>query len=215
MVRINTLIFDLDGTLVDTKNAIIASVNAMLRDLDMLEKSNKDIISYIGTGVEDLVRQALGKDTKDIIKRGVDIFGNHFNERKKEIKFFPHVRETLLECQRLGKKLFVVTNQRKKSAVEILTIMGIHSLFTDVIGGDNEVCSKPTPCPINTLLARYRLNPHHVMMVGDMIIDIQAGKRAKVITCGVTYGIGRKEDIIVAKPDYCIDDFKEIINIIS
>lgn len=102
--------------------------------------------------------------------------------------------------------MVIVTNRSKKMANLTLQNLGIEYYFKDIIGGDDADCLKPSACPLHKALQRCVATKDKSMIVGDTDRDIRSGKNAGILTCGVTYGIGRREDIEKAKPDYIIDD---------
>jgi len=96
-----------------------------------------------------------------------------------------------------------------------LDALGIDKYFDAIVGGDNEDYLKPDPHYINKCLKDFGIEPERAIMVGDMYIDIQTGKNAKITTCAVTYGIGKREDFIKYNPDYIINDMIELKKIIK
>ena len=90
----------------------------------------------------------------------------------------------------------------------------ITKFFKDIIGGDNVSCLKPSICSLDKAL-KYNKNSERSIIVGDMDLDILSGKKAGILTCAVTYGIGKKKDILKAEPDYIIDDIGELKDIIK
>ncbi len=88
--------------------------------------------------------------------------------------------------------------------------MGVEKQFDAILGGDSGSEKKPHPALLNDVLGRFSVSATRAVMVGDGDIDVEAGRRAGVITCGVTYGVGKKEDLVAAKPDFLIDDLSEL-----
>ena len=110
--------------------------------------------------------------------------------------------------------MFVVTNRKKEMALITLKSVGIVEYFEDVIGGDDESCMKPSACSLNGVL-KFSEDKKRIIIVGDMDLDIAAGEKAGILTCGVTYGIGKKSDILEADPDYIIADLAELKSIVK
>ncbi|MBN2484230.1 MAG: HAD-IA family hydrolase [Candidatus Omnitrophica bacterium] len=211
---IDVIIFDFDGTLVDSREDIVRSVNHTLRTLGRPEKSREEIVSYIGTGARDLIRQVLENGDDEEIDRGLRIFSEYFRAHSYDhTRLYPGVQETLEHFR--NKTLLIVTNRRREMAEGTLQAMGIAHYFRDIVGGDDEHCLKPSGCPVNRALEKSPYPHARCLMVGDMNLDVSSGKGAGILTCAVTYGIGKKEDILLAGPDYIIDTLAELKKIIQ
>ncbi|MFO8052543.1 MAG: HAD family hydrolase [Candidatus Omnitrophota bacterium] len=215
MIKIDTVIFDLDGTLIDSKQDIVAAVNYTLEKLGNDTKSAQEITPFIGTGSKDLIRKSLGKSENDQeLEKAhsifVDYFGKHPHDKT---VLFSHVKEVLDYLK--NKNLFILTNRRKSLAEEALKHFDIHKYFKDIDGGDLDDCRKPSACPVNKFFNIYKIDKTKSMIVGDMDIDIKTGKAAGIYSCGFTSGIGDKKDIEKAEPDYLINDLIELKNIIT
>jgi phosphoglycolate phosphatase len=109
----------------------------------------------------------------------------------------------------------IVTNRRTELTEDTLKRIKIDLYFDKIIGGDDDNCLKPSPCPIEKGLSGFVVENEKVLMVGDMDLDILAGKRAGVYTCAVTYGIGTRKDIEKVKPDYLIDNIIQLKGLIE
>jgi len=213
MKTIDLLIFDLDGTLVDSKLDIANAVNFMLKEFTLNEKNVGEIYSYIGKGIEHLIRESLGK-RQDIYEEARAYFKKHYKEHFMDTSvLYPGVKEILKHFQ--NKKKVVISNKQQDFALLTLKELAVDGYFADVLGGDKVNCVKPDPCPINETIHRLNIDKEKTMMIGDMDIDIRAGKDAGVSTCAVTYGIGKKEDILKVGPDYIIDDISQLKEIIE
>lgn len=211
--NIDLVIFDLDGTLIDSKTDIVDSVNFTLTHLGLPERSGEEITSFIGTGLNDLLRKSLGSFKQHLFSDTLSIFSKHYRAHAADTsKLYPYVKEVLEYLK--NKTLFVVTNKRTEMAWAALKNFGIGGYFNDVIGGDNTDCLKPSPCPLNQALNAGRSDKDRSMIVGDMDVDIKAGKAAGILTCAATYGIGTKESLVASSPDYSIDNLLELTQII-
>lgn len=210
---VDLIIFDLDGTLVDSQEDIINAVKFSLKTLRLKEKTDSEISAYIGTGVEDLIRKSLGA-RPELFKEALEIFTQHYSKHFADnTVLYPNVKQILEHFK--NKKMAVVTNKNKHSTVRTLNAFEIDGYFSDVLGGDDVSCRKPSSCPLDLVIQKHKAKKENALIVGDMAIDVLAGKQAGIATCAVTYGIGKREDIIKAKPDFMIDDIiklKDIIN---
>jgi len=214
MKSVDLIIFDLDGTLVDSKKDIANSVNFALRHMGLKEKSVDKIASYIGGGVEQLIKKALNSSQSSLFKKTlsmfIDYYGRHHTD---DSELYPRVKE-ILEYFKQKKKV-IITNRKYEFAELTLKALGIRNYFENIIGGDNVGCIKPSSCPLDKTMTQFKTDKEKVIIIGDMHIDVIAGKNAGITTCAVTYGIGKKEDILKAHPDYIIDDIIELKEIIK
>jgi len=210
----DTIIFDLDGTLLDSKNDIVNAVNFTLKSLNRREKPFNEIVSCVGHGIREVLSKCLDSENNNLLNKAVNIFENYFLAHAlDETLLYPQVKEILEYFKE--KNLFIVTNRSKKSSELALRNFGILQYFKDIIGGDDETCLKPSPCPLEKIIARFSVGKERIVIVGDMAIDIIAGRGAGITTCAVTYGIGKKEDILKAKPDHIIQNLLELKGIVS
>jgi len=213
VVDIDTIIFDVDGTLVDSRKDIIKAVNLTLRKLELPEKPPELIVSYIGLGIRDLLRKSLGEQKSHFVDEAFKIFNEYFARHSAdESRLYPHVKETLDYFR--NKRKVVITNRNRESAEITLRKLGIKNYFEEIFGGDDENCIKPSACPLDRVSSRLEMDKTKTVMVGDMDVDIKAGKEFSIKTCWVTYGLGKREDIEKIEPDYIIDDIMELKNII-
>ncbi len=211
---IQFIIFDLDGTLVDSKNDIIQAVNFTLRKIGVEERKSHEISSYIGTGVHDLLKKSLGGKKDLFFEKALSVFQEYFSTHYADTSIlYPNVKKILNYFK--DKKKVIVTNRNHQFAVLTLKALGIYKYFIDVVGGDDVECSKPNACPLNKALSKFKVKKEKAIIVGDMDLDVLAGKEAGILTCAVTYGLGKKEDIVKADPDYIIDDIIELKKVID
>jgi HAD superfamily hydrolase (TIGR01549 family) len=214
MRRVQLIIFDLDGTLVDSKKDIANSVNFTLRSLGLEEKDDSLISSYVGRGIEDLIKKSLGEKNSAYFSKALDIFIDYIKKHAVDnTVLYPGVRDILEYFK--DKKKVIITNRKYEIADIVLKGVGISGYFNEVIGGDDLDCMKPNSCPLDKVIQRFNIAKTAAAIVGDMDIDVLTGKSAGVLTCAVTYGIGKRADIIKAKPDYIIDNIIDLKNIIS
>lgn len=214
MKKIDAIFFDLDGTLVDSREDIVRAVNYTLKEAGLPDKTHHEIISYVGTGVKDLIIKSLGDKDREEADRYVSVFAEYFREHHSDnSRLYPNVKD-ILELYK-KKKLVVVTNRRVEMTAGTLEKLGIDKYFDKVIGADDENCRKPEACPVNKALSGVAAEAGSSLMVGDMVFDISAGKAAGILTCAVTYGLGKRRDLEEAGPDYLIDDMAELKAIIK
>lgn len=213
MKSVELIIFDLDGTLVDSKEAIAKGTNFALKKVGLEEKSVKEISSYIGIGVGHLIKESLGAGDQNLFERTKLEFENYRREFANDFALYPGVKEILEYFK--DKRKVIITNGKYEFALLTLQELGVSNYFDDILGGDNLECVKPSACPLDQIVDKLDIDKEKTIMVGDMYLDVLAGKNAGITTCAVTYGIGKREDIIKAQPDYIINNIlklKEIIN---
>lgn len=212
--KIDLLIFDLDGTLIDSQRDIIVSVQEMLKGLGLPEKSYDTVKSYIGLGIDRLIMGALGEENSAKLNEGMGIFEDYYGKHMFDTTaLYLGVKETLEHFK--DKKMAVITNKQRRTTLAALRRFRIAKYFSEVLGGDDVICRKPDACPIDKVLAKLKVTRGRAVIIGDSEFDILAGKNSGIVTCAVTYGIGRRENISAARPDYIIDDIRRLKDIIE
>jgi 2-phosphoglycolate phosphatase len=222
MRAIKIIFFDLDGTLADSRADITNAVNRARRALGVKgDKTLSEVHTYVGGGLEETVRRAFSDaqggengNKEHLLEKALVVFRDFYRENPVVgTTLYPAVRSTLEELA--GTTKAVLTNKDHDIAVDVLERLSIRKHFTDIIGGNDELYRKPSPEGINKIIRKYGFDRSEALIAGDMVIDILTGKAAGIRTCGVTYGIGRPEDIRRAEPDFLIDSLSELINIVK
>ena len=192
MPRFAHLIFDLDGTLVDTKADLATAANYMLRELSLPSLSVDQIESFIGLGARVLIERALGQERTDLVADGFAIFMDYYNAHLlDQTKPYPGVEAFLLAVRARGMSLSVLTNKPEQPTQAILSGLGLAGHFTAVIGGDTLSKRKPDPEGVFVLRKAVNCPLAETLLIGDSDIDIRTGRAAGIATCGVTWGFGR------------------------
>ena len=202
--KIKLLVFDLDGTLIDSRLDLIHSVNAMLRHLDRPELPGDVVASYVGDGAPMLVRRALG-DPEDeaFFDRGLQYFLDYYREHKLD---FTHLYDGVTEALNAMRPriMSVLTNKPVNPSRAIVDALGLGGFFVSVYGGNSFPTKKPDPQGLLTILKETGSAPEESLMIGDSSIDIVTGRNAGLWTCGVTYGFA-PHTLPDAKPDVVVD----------
>ena len=212
--KVDLIIFDLDGTLIDSKVDIISSVSHMLKALGLPPRNPVQIMGFIGKGVRQLIVDSLGEEnlarTDEAVRIYKDIYRVHMFDTT---TLYPNTREILEYFK--GAKKAVMSNKSVEFSLLALERFGIEKYFLKVFGGDDDNCRKPSACPAINLMREFNVSPDKTIIVGDSALDVETGANAGILTCGVTYGIGPKEEVIRAKPDFVIDDIGELRGILE
>ncbi len=210
---VKLIIYDLDGTLLDSRLDIVLAVNATLKHLGLPEKSEELVTSYIGWGSDKLLRDALGRRNLGLLPQAVRYYWRYYLRHGLDnTAIFPGVKPVL---RRFSDRIqVIVSNKQRAFVVGQLKAFGIRRYFREVLGGDDMKCAKPSPCPINDMLRKYGIDRREAMIVGDMALDIRTGKNARILTCGVTYGIGDVAELRRSRPDFLISKFPQLREII-
>ena len=208
------LIFDLDGTLIDSKRDIASSVNLTFRDVGLPEKPREMIYGYVGNGVRQLIIDAVESDSPELVDRALHIFRGHYlRHLLDETRLFPGIETALHHYRRKLKA--VVTNKPTAYTAKIVEGLKIEHHFKSIIGGEAEIELKPHPEMILLTLKKLKIDPSDAVMIGDSLNDIIAARAADIRSCGVSYGFGEADEIKSANPDYYVETGIELIELFS
>lgn len=216
------LIFDLDGTLINSALDLSLAVNYMLEQLQK-ETFDEDIIhGWVGNGALTLVKRALlGKRDlddsldKDYVQEALKIFLDYYeNNLCNATVPYQNVIQTLETLKSKGYTLAIVTNKPFKFVAPILRGLQMDRLFSEILGGDSLSQKKPHPMPLLNVCETLKVTIEDSVMIGDSKNDILAANVCGMESIGVTYGYNYGEDIGVHKPTIIIDDFSELLKIL-
>ena len=214
MRKTSLIIYDFDGTLVDTLFDIADSVNLSLVDLGLPQLPRKTIRKYIGKGVERLMAQTLEGSCFTDIPRAVALFKKYYSENLvKHTDFYPYGREILEHFR--NKKQAICSNKPEIFVRKILESLDGLQHFQAIIGGDSVKTKKPHPEGLGLILKKLKVSPDEAVLIGDSPVDIETGKRAGVYTCVVNYGLGLPEEIAAASPDCSVDCLSKLKGMFS
>ncbi|HTR64353.1 MAG TPA: HAD-IA family hydrolase [Terriglobales bacterium] len=213
--HVKLLIFDLDGTLIDSRLDLIHSVNAMLRHLQRPELAGDVVASYVGDGAPMLVRRALG-DPQDesVFTRALEYFLSYYRVHKLDhTHVYEGVREALAAIRSSAngtpRTMAVLSNKPVNPSRGIVEALGLGEFFGSVYGGNSFPTKKPDPEGARSILKEAGANPDETLIVGDSAIDITTGRNAGLWTCGVTYGFA-PHTLQIAPPDVVLDTPQEL-----
>jgi len=222
---IRLVIFDLDGTLIDSRLDLVHSVNAALRHIGRAPLPDDVIASYVGDGAPILIQRALGGEIVDetLVRKGLEFFLSYYRTHKLDhTTVYPGIKDALTVIQNSAngtspaarRKLAVLTNKPVIPSRAIVEALGLAPFFAQVYGGNSFETKKPDPEGAQTLLEENGVSPEHTVIVGDSHTDIETGRNAGLWTVGVTYGFaphtleGQPPDISVDHPSELADVFR-------
>lgn len=211
--KIKLLIFDLDGTLVDSLIDITNAINYALKPWNYNLLTPETARKLVGRGITKLVESILKPEHKRELNKVLDRFLDYYKQHLTDhTRLYPHVKEVLSV---LGSyKKAVLSNKRENLSRQILHELTIAEYFDYVIGSDTLSEKKPSPVGIFYLLERESLTPEQAMIIGDSEIDIQTGKAAGVITVAVGYGY-RDPELLRGADFFIKDSIIELLNILD
>jgi phosphoglycolate phosphatase len=206
---VRLLVFDLDGTLVDSKVDLANSVNHALGSFGHPALPHPVIYSYVGDGATMLIRRAVGEGDNGTLSAVLDLFLAHYRRHLLDTTVpYPGVAESLREWSG-AYQMAVLTNKPLDMSRQILSGLSLDRHFVDVIGGDSLDSKKPHPDGLLHIMRTRGASPGETLMIGDSRNDVLAGKKAGVRTCGVTYGLGT-DGFADHPPDFTIGRFPDL-----
>lgn len=213
-MAVKLILFDLDGTLVDTSLDITNAINYAIKPCNITPISPQKTISLVGEGItrlmEKIIENNMQQQTIDrdkLVKSFLDYYSEHLLDNT---TIYPKVRESLAELR--GYKKAVISNKRENLSIKLLEGLDLLKYFDLVIGSDTTAERKPSPIPIFYALSKLNISNKESVIVGDSVFDIEAGKSAGIRTIGVTYGYRpaeslRDADFLIAS----IDELKDVL----
>jgi len=216
---IKLVIFDLDGTLIDSRLDLVHSVNAALRHIHRPELPDDVIASYVGDGAPVLIQRALGPEAVDeaLIRKGLEFFLSYYREHKLDhTKVYPGIQQALASIQSSGnglpRTLAVLSNKPVKPSRAIVEALGLGPFFTHVYGGNSFPTKKPDPEGALHLVTEAGARPEQTAIVGDSHVDIRTGRNAGLWTVAVTYGLA-PHTLEVEASDIEVDTPQELMSV--
>ena len=206
------LIFDLDGTLVDSKQDLIDSVNATRGFMNLAPLPGPTVARYVGRGAMALIQSALGDsapaaDVQKAHQFFIQYYGEHMLDKT---ALYPDVRESLDVLKDSGHTLAVLTNKPVRFSEKMMERLGLGKHFVRIYGGNSfDPKKKPDPVGIHALLSETGLAKERTIMVGDSSVDIRTARNAAVRACGVTWGF-QPETFVQEPPDFTIDHLRQL-----
>jgi phosphoglycolate phosphatase len=210
-VTIDLLIFDLDGTLIDSKLDLAYAVNATRAHMGLGALDIELVSSYVGNGAPVLIRRALGPEVSDAsVQEGLTFFLEYYREHKLDTTvLYPGVRDSLDRLREARKRLAILTNKPVGVSRSIVQGLGLSGHFFQVYGGNSFDFKKPHPIGVETLMTEAGIGSAATLMVGDSSVDVETARNAFVHSCGVRYGFA-PETLSDPAPDMLIDRMEQL-----
>jgi phosphoglycolate phosphatase len=213
LLRYRAVLFDLDGTLVDSYTALAEAVNHARRTHGLHELSSMRIRDFVGEGVERLLQRAF--DKPDVPRTVVDAFESRYDEVCcGESKVLADVDATLDELAQLGVEMAVCTNKPTVFSKKILDFLGLSRYFRAIVGPDLAGARKPDAKHLAFTLESVQCGPAEALFVGDMPIDVHAARNSGIDVAVVATGSSTREQLVASEPDHFLERFADLIKIV-
>jgi len=210
------IVFDLDGTLADTRQDLANAVNRSLQQLGRDQLTVEIIGSFVGDGLQKLMERSLSATggIKDSLEAAVQAFQRHYQDHLLDTTtLYPGVAEALKAFKE--QEMVVLTNKPRRYSLPILDHLGIAGHFKEVYGGDTFPVKKPDPFPLQEIMKRHSVEKNETLMIGDSLIDINAARAAGVLVCAVSYGFTPRETLAAVHPDFLVLDLRQIAELVN
>ena len=206
------ILYDLDGTLVDTRRDIINGVRYALEVLKGPDLTDDEIKDCVGTGLHALIKQVFRTEDEKLADRGSKLYREYYKKHMLDhTKLYPGAREFLEYFK--DRKQAVITNKPNPFSSQILEALGVAHFFIAILAGDNGLPFKPDPAAIRHLIEETDAMAEEVIFVGDSPIDIQAARNAGVEIVTLSHGFASEATLREAKPDHIAHDFYELLRL--
>jgi phosphoglycolate phosphatase len=210
--RAEVLLFDFDGTLIDSKVDIATAVNLTLGDLGLPLRSVEEIFSFVGDGVKRLLRLSVGEENHDQYDRALGVFRQHYLEHcVHTTRWYSGILEVLQHYK--DRRKVIVTNKSLEYTLAIVDGLQARDLFQHVEAPRDSSELKPEPVMLERALEVLRADPDHAVMIGDSTNDVRAAQAAGVRACAVGYGYGNRERVAALQPDFYCETPHDLIDL--
>jgi phosphoglycolate phosphatase len=205
------LIFDLDGTLIDSRLDLAHAVNATRAQAGRGPLPHEQIFSFVGNGAPVLIKRAMGPEaTEEEVANALEFFLDYYRHHALDYTvLYPGVRESLERLNLAGTLMAILTNKPVRISRRIIEALGMSPLFFRIYGGNSFDHKKPHRVGVDTLRTEAQATPEETWMVGDSYVDVQTARNAGVASCGVTYGF-QPETFREFPPDVLVDRMEEL-----
>lgn len=203
------LIYDLDGTLVDTREDIVRSVLYMQEEMNVPPMSHEEIQAHVGRGLYPLMSGTLRTNDKKLLEKGGKIYRNYYSRHMLDHSvLYPEARNFLEKYK--DRKQAVVTNKPNPFSEEILIHLGVADYFVKIVAGDDEHPKKPDPSAVLSLLEKERIPKENALFIGDSLIDLETARNSGIDIAIISHGFGREDELKSAAPNLLVKDFTHL-----
>jgi len=210
---IECVLFDLDGTIVDTNDLIINSFMHALKQNALPPLTREQIIPHMGTTLQQQMRVFSGLEDVSALELSYRSF--NYEHHDALIRSFPNVNETMEQLRSLGIKMGIVTTKIRPTTFKALEMFDLLQYMDTIVTVEDVTQPKPHPEPVLTAVRNLGVDPRKTLMVGDSVVDIQSAKAAGVYVAGVAWSLKGEETLRKYEPDYIIHDMKDIHRIVE
>ena len=220
-ISIKVIMIDLDGTLLDTADDLALAANLMLKDLGLPEQSTSTIRSYIGKGIQKLVKRTLtgqldGEPDAALFAQALPLYEKHYaNNLSVNTRPYPGVLEGIKIMQQAGFKLACITNKAEAFTLPLLRSTGLYDQFEIVLSGDSLPKKKPDPMPLTHICKHFDVQPHEALLIGDSLNDAIAARAAGCHVFCVPYGYNEGRNVYELDCDAIVETLIEASKLIS
>jgi phosphoglycolate phosphatase len=208
-VKFELVIFDLDGTLIDSQLDVGHALNRVLADYDVPPIAAEVIRTHVGYGIQPLIVEKLReRDILDVAPAFQSFTRYYFERCAEQTTLYPGVADGLDRLS--AHRKVILTNKSTRFIDPILKGLKIDHHFLGQYGRESFAKTKPDPLPIQSILREYGVAPARAVMIGDTETDINAGINAGVPTCLVTYGYGKPEVLKTLRPNFTVERFADL-----
>ena len=220
-ISIKVIMIDLDGTLLDTADDLALAANLMLKDLGLPEQSTSTIRSYIGKGIQKLVKRTLTGQLDEepdaaLFAQALPLYEKHYaNNLSVNTRPYPGVLEGIKIMQQAGFKLACITNKAEAFTLPLLRSTGLYDQFEIVLSGDSLPKKKPDPMPLTHICKHFDVQPHEALLIGDSLNDAIAARAAGCHVFCVPYGYNEGRNVYELDCDAIVETLIEASKLIS
>lgn len=215
-MKIEWVLFDLDGTIVDTNELILNSFIHALQQNNLPILTREEMIPHMGTTLQYQMKVFSGLEDDASVASLENAYRSYNYEHHDElIRSFPHVNETMEELARRGIKMGIVTTKIRPTTIRALEMFDLLKYMDTIVTVDDVTHAKPHPEPVLTAVRNLGADPRRTLMVGDSTVDIQSAKAAGVYAAAVAWSLKGEEILSTYEPHFIIHDMKDICDIVD
>ena len=210
---VRLVIFDFDGTLIDSKHDIATSLNLTLRDLDLPTRPPEEIFTFVGDGVKRLLRVSVGEENEARYEKALRVFRRHYLAHCLDTtQLYPGLNRLFDGRDTCMKAL--ATNKSLEYTLRITEGLKVKEAFAAIEGPLDQSDLKPDPGMLWRILERLAVPPEAAMLVGDSTNDVRAAQAAGAYSCAVGYGYGNPEKVLALNPDYYCEKPDDLLSLL-